>query len=104
MRFASKIAAALLLAAGAALLLTLTLRPTGVAWADVIARVNAAKALSFKTTTPLSGTDQTIVQRFLITAYGRQRIETEAAGRDQVTVFDSKAGVEMTLDAKAKTA
>jgi hypothetical protein len=103
MRFITKLAAAFILAAGVTLLAVLTLRPTSLAWADVLARVNAAKALSFKTTTPLTGTDKTIVQRFLIAADGRQRIETGDGG-ERVTIIDPKAGVETTLDTKARTA
>jgi outer membrane lipoprotein-sorting protein len=101
MRFVTKLAAAMLLAAGVTLLAVLTLRPTSVAWADVVAKVADAKALSFRTTTPLPGTDKTMTQRFLMAGDGRQRIET---GDDQVTIIDAKAGVETSLDLKAKKA
>jgi outer membrane lipoprotein-sorting protein len=103
MKSLSRLAASVVVATGVALALV-TLRPSGVAFGQIVDKLARAKALSFKssTTVPIEGKPEplTVHLTYLMTDDGRARIESH----DTVSIMNSRTGEHLTLNPTHKTA
>lgn len=97
----AKMAASVLLAFGLSLLAFVLLRPSSLAFADVVDKVAGARTLTFHASCALKGSDRKLDMKYLMTSDGRRRVEL--AG-ENITINDPKSGKTIVLDPQHKTA